>query len=168
MEDCPLHPFSLLESAKNGAKFHGPVSPPLEHDITAWLSYGAWLLLRVRDWLMRENSLPLFIKLTFDDEHESFFTPFVLLSTSSSLGPHIGTASTASYLLNVLKNNGFPILTFFKSLIDLESREVGRFTIFLTGGNWTEWRFDNFQITSSLTVYRISNCFCITKPRRQR
>jgi hypothetical protein len=103
-----------VESAKTGAKLHG-LHPSLEHDIThvSRKAHGSQVQL-LRDWLLRANSSPLFIKLTSDDEHESIFCSLALSWTSSSLDPHIGTASTAflpPQCHDILENNHFPMLT---------------------------------------------------------
>jgi len=68
----------------------------------------------LRDWLLRANSSPLFIKLTSDDEHESIFCS--LRAIMDVLVTRSTYWSSLDCLLppqchDILKNNHFPMLT---------------------------------------------------------
>ena len=68
----------------------------------------------LRDWLLRANSSPLFIKLTSDDEHESIFCSLraimdVLLTRSTYWNSLDCLLPPQCH--DILKNNHFPMLT---------------------------------------------------------
>jgi hypothetical protein len=68
----------------------------------------------LRDWLLRANSSPLFIKLTSDEEHESIFCSFraimEVLATRSTYWNSLDSLLPPQ-CHDILKNNHFPMLT---------------------------------------------------------